>query len=558
MKERINGIKEDSGAVGLMNRILFFLILWQFVKCNLMQNRILACRPVAINKAQQVAQLPNTTTLPTSLPTLLPFMKTVKKRSARNERIQQLKAAIKLKLAELDEDAIFEFYQMTRWTKVNLNHVGLKSIDGLRRLLSENDCVESVNLVGNPLNALQFYNLIELCYNRKVPLRLFLDEIDFDIHEIIYILSTILISMQSVNLSAIYMRNLGFKKQSEPVQMILKAMAAELKDKKNLQFIFDASVEDDNLSLWRSLLQQVPIMSWQEFNNVSESRSEKLHGRYSSKVSSYKSWFASSKELLTVKLKKLANCNLKAVSRELKLNDFIAQMAHPNLRPIKFAFIIKDQLAFISSNFKWSLEQFIAANREDVLNEREIIVDYECIQVPLKEKHIQFVAKQVLTALNFLHEKGFIHGNVRSENILLAEELKDFSSAALTDFSECMQSPAKPSETVRYSQWKAPEAFNPHSSLTTASDIWSLGMVMLEMIDQFSIFNMISLPRLYRHPHLYAQFKITDRLAIKRAMCNNISDLLFDFISKCLIYDAQDRLSASQLLGHSFLKEINN
>ncbi|NXQ34802.1 PAK1 kinase, partial [Alaudala cheleensis] len=85
-----------------------------------------------------------------------------------------------------------------------------------------------------------------------------------------------------------------------------------------------------------------------------------------------------------------------------------------------------------------------------------------------------------LQALNFLHANFVIHRDVKSENILLGMD----GSVKLADFGLCAKmtsQQSRRSSMVGTAHWMAPEFVN-KDSYGTKVDIWSLGIVVIEML----------------------------------------------------------------------------
>ncbi|KAF4036943.1 Protein kinase domain [Phytophthora infestans] len=84
--------------------------------------------------------------------------------------------------------------------------------------------------------------------------------------------------------------------------------------------------------------------------------------------------------------------------------------------------------------------------------------------------------------LEFLHERGVVHADLKGDNILIGEDgcakLTDFGlSAVVSDGANSSTSP------VGALRWKAPECMGTSGKPATfASDIFSLGMCIIEAI----------------------------------------------------------------------------
>ena len=91
--------------------------------------------------------------------------------------------------------------------------------------------------------------------------------------------------------------------------------------------------------------------------------------------------------------------------------------------------------------------------------------------------------KQVLKALNFLHNKEIIHGDIKGTNILCD---KNGENVKLCDLGNSLKlSPDRSFQSVSSFingtlPWMAPETF--HSKIGKKSDIWSVGCLMIEML----------------------------------------------------------------------------
>jgi serine/threonine protein kinase len=135
--------------------------------------------------------------------------------------------------------------------------------------------------------------------------------------------------------------------------------------------------------------------------------------------------------------------------------------------------------------------------------------------------------RQAATALEALHRRGFVHGDIKPANLMLRSDgdlvLVDFGTArALDDPWTSGQQPATVIGTPRYA---APEQSQPGPA-TPAADVYSLGVVFFEMLhgrppfpgqtllELFSQHLMAPVPRL---PEAAARFQpLVDAMLAKR------------------------------------------
>ena len=88
--------------------------------------------------------------------------------------------------------------------------------------------------------------------------------------------------------------------------------------------------------------------------------------------------------------------------------------------------------------------------------------------------------KQVIKGLDYLHQMGVVHRDIKGANILLTKEgiikLADFGGAMrLTGDNKTFSMMGTP-------YWMAPEMIENKGEITTSCDIWSLGCTIIELL----------------------------------------------------------------------------
>ncbi|PRP85528.1 hypothetical protein PROFUN_06760 [Planoprotostelium fungivorum] len=174
------------------------------------------------------------------------------------------------------------------------------------------------------------------------------------------------------------------------------------------------------------------------------------------------------------------------------------------------------------------------------------VIDYnKDTELQLQEKHIAYICKKTLEALNFMHKADIIHRDIKSDNILMGlnGELK------LTDFgysAHLTKEIRKRTSQVGTTFWMAPEVIGTNASYDTKVDIWSLGIMAQEMIE--------GEPPYLNLPSLKALFMIVSKGRPPFKNPSAVSPLLQDFVARCTLMDPVQRPDAITLLAHPFLE----
>ncbi|KAH8919547.1 kinase-like protein [Atractiella rhizophila] len=232
----------------------------------------------------------------------------------------------------------------------------------------------------------------------------------------------------------------------------------------------------------------------------------------------------------------------------------------------------------------------------------------ESLPMPLCRK----VVRDVLNALSYLHEEcGIVHADVKPGNIML--DLSDDSRVKedgdslvlpldsllegtynLIDFGAAHPMPPRGSHTIQPPALRAPEVLL-GAEWDTKADVWSVGCILFELVRRRWLFNPFfqiensglneeithlcqivglfgEVPKSlvqrgrkserffdrdgqFRHRDIVHDHRLEDVLQAGHAVARETIPLLAAFLRSALQIDPEKRWSASQLLGHEWLRE---
>ncbi|KAI6699251.1 hypothetical protein NL676_013575 [Syzygium grande] len=171
---------------------------------------------------------------------------------------------------------------------------------------------------------------------------------------------------------------------------------------------------------------------------------------------------------------------------------------------------------------------------------------------PLSEAEIRRHTRSILEGLEFVHSKGFVHCDVKLQNILVfpngAEEVKiaDFGLAKRAGERLAKGGKQGGFEWRGTPMYMAPESVN-RNEYEPPSDVWALGCAVVEMATGRPAWGSRAESNAYA---LMIKIGVGDAIP---EMPEGLSEQGKDFLMKCFAKNPKKRWTARMLLKHPFL-----
>ncbi|KAJ0829082.1 putative protein kinase RLK-Pelle-LRR-III family [Helianthus annuus] len=171
-----------------------------------------------------------------------------------------------------------------------------------------------------------------------------------------------------------------------------------------------------------------------------------------------------------VSVKRLKDARYPSVEEFRRHVDVIGRLRHPNVVPLRAYFQAKEERLLVYDYFSnGSLFSLIHGSRPSSGGK------------PLHWTSCLKIAEDLATGLLYIHQNpGLTHGNLKSSNVLLGSDFEScLTDYCLTPFTN-PDFPEEPSATSLF--YRAPECRDPRKPVTQQADVYSFGVLLLELL----------------------------------------------------------------------------
>lgn len=173
----------------------------------------------------------------------------------------------------------------------------------------------------------------------------------------------------------------------------------------------------------------------------------------------------------------------------------------------------------------------------------------------LAENEVKDYLRMILRGVACIHDKGFVHADLKPGNILAFPQPDGKMKLKITDFGltrrSCEEEEAYDDYCVERRFRGTPIYMSPESvygQVKAPLDIWSVGCIAVEIVSGKPVWDGC--------PDQKLMLKLVDKMEIPK-IPEEFSEEGKDFVGRCFDLEPERRWTAEMLLQHPYLKEEN-
>lgn len=170
--------------------------------------------------------------------------------------------------------------------------------------------------------------------------------------------------------------------------------------------------------------------------------------------------------------------------------------------------------------------------------------------IGMREELVKMFIESSLRGLKYIHEKGFVHCDIKPDNILLVANENSF----VAKIGDLGSAKSIQMSKDKYSLRGTTTYYSPETAMYgiqgPPADIWALGCTAL---------NMLTGKPQWNHKPGASENQIIGLIAVSKSpkIPSFISEEAKDFLMKCFVRNHDERFTADMLLDHPFLSGVN-